>query len=152
MSQAIPARIHEQAQAAVSDWAAHVAEMVAAGTVSVELGPWLAARLCRRDAEWLLTTFIDMEQQALAAAGLPSDLTDDGVDLDDMETLCRQCPAVVRLEQMPSGKFMGVERDGTVHQHRTAGAALDASDRRQIAALFTPATDTPRMGLRGTGL
>src|SRR4051812_38754601 len=102
MSQAIPARIREPAQAAVSDWATHVAEMVAAGTVSVELGPWLAARLARRDAEWLLTVLLQREQDALADAGLPSDLTDDGIDLDAGETLCRQCPTVVRLQEMPS--------------------------------------------------
>jgi hypothetical protein len=121
MRQAIPLRIQEQAQAAVSDWAAPIADAVAAGTLSIELAPWLAARCARREAERLFAALMDMEQHALAAAGLPSDLPDDGVDLDAGETLCHRCPEVIVAKALSGGGFLVTDRAGAVHRHVAPG-------------------------------
>lgn len=117
MSKPVPERIRDLVSAQISEHAELVAEAVAAGHISIELGPWLCAYLVRRDAVWLLTEAMQREADALADVGLEPDWTNDGIDVDVGETLCRRCPAIVQVREAATGGLIVTDRDGSLHTH-----------------------------------
>lgn len=101
------------------------------------LTPWLAAVHARQDAEWALEAAMEVEEDALAAAGIPLNRTDGGIDIDLQETLCRRCPAVVVVRGLPNGACIVTNRDGSLHSHapRPGSVAFgqEARDQRRQA-------------------